>query len=153
MLRTQGPFTGVIGFSQGGFCAGIIASLLEPGRKEAFAKVATESDGIPYPAAFKKVQPIKFSVSIAGYAALNSRYKAFYVPKISEPLLHVNGALDQQVDDRRSRTLINGSTGTEEERVLIHPGAHVVPKTKLYTDAIIMWIRHQLEEADGAVSK
>ncbi|KZF23913.1 hypothetical protein L228DRAFT_255843 [Xylona heveae TC161] len=144
VMRTQGPFAGVIGFSQGGFLAGLIASLLEAGRKEIFDKVETGSGGIPYPAAFVGVQPIKFSVSCCGFAGLSLRYKAFYSPKISVPLLHINGSTDDIVYDKRSRTLIDATTGTEEGKVLIHPGGHIVPMTKLYTDALIMWIRDKL---------
>lgn len=146
LMRTQGPFAGVIGYSQGGFLTGLIASMLEPGREEIFEKVAIESGGIPFPASFKGVEPIKFAISCCGFAGLSPRYKAFYSPKISAPLLHVNGRLDDIVYDKRSRTLIDATTGTEEEKVLIHPGGHTVPTTKLYTDAMIMFIRGKLAE-------
>lgn len=144
IMRSQGPFDGVIGYSQGGFLTGLITSLLEPGRKDVFDRVAREGGGIPYPAAFEAVQPIKFSVSYCGFAGLSPRYKAFYLPKISSPLLHVNGRLDEIVYDKRSRTLIDATTGREEEKVLIHPGGHTVPTTKLYTDAVIMFIKSTL---------
>ncbi len=38
VLAQQGPFDGVIGFSQGGAAAAMLASLLEPGRRQAFVR-------------------------------------------------------------------------------------------------------------------
>ncbi|KAF2716030.1 hypothetical protein K431DRAFT_236294 [Polychaeton citri CBS 116435] len=150
VMKTQGPFTGVIGYSQGGFIAGLIASLLEPGRREAFQHFVDQEDGIPYPEAFRGVEPIRFSISCCGFAGLSPRYKAFYSPKISSPLLHINGALDLQVDDKRSRTLVDATAGEEEEKVLLHPGAHIIPTKRLYTDAMIAWIKRQLVPVDCA---
>ncbi|RAK93376.1 dihydrofolate reductase [Aspergillus costaricaensis CBS 115574] len=144
IMRTQGPFAGVIGFSQGGFLTGLITSLLEPGRKSVFEKAEVESGGIPFPKSFDGVEPIKFSISCCGFAGLNLRYKAFYSPKISGPMLHMNGQFDDVVYYKRSRTLIDATTGAEEEKVLIHPGGHSVPTSKLYTDAMIMFIKGRL---------
>ncbi|GFN10681.1 ovarian cancer-associated protein 2 [Aspergillus tubingensis] len=144
IMRSQGPFAGVIGFSQGGFLTGLITSLLEPGRKSVFEKTEVESGGIPFPKSFDGVDPIKFSISCCGFAGLNLRYKAFYSPKISGPMLHMNGQFDDVVYYKRSRTLIDATTGAEEEKVLIHPGGHSVPTSKLYTDAMIMFIKGKL---------
>ncbi|KAJ5115986.1 hypothetical protein N7456_000334 [Penicillium angulare] len=143
LMKAEGPFAGVIGYSQGGFLTGLISSMLEPGRKQRFEEIEKESGGISFPAAFEDVQPIKFSISCCGFAGLSPRYKAFYSPPISS-LLHVNGRLDDIVYDKRSRTLIDASLGDEEEKVLIHPGGHTVPTTPLYTDAIIMYIKRKI---------
>ncbi|PWY74199.1 dihydrofolate reductase [Aspergillus eucalypticola CBS 122712] len=144
IMRSQGPFAGVIGFSQGGFLTGLITSLFEPGRKSVFEKAEVESGGIPFPKSFDGVEPIKFSISCCGFAGLNLRYKAFYSPKISGPMLHMNGQFDDVVYHKRSRTLIDATTGAEEDKVLIHPGGHSVPTSKLYTDAMIMFIKGKL---------
>jgi hypothetical protein len=42
-LRDEGPFDGVVGFSQGGALAALVASLLEPGRPRAFASRRREA--------------------------------------------------------------------------------------------------------------
>ncbi|KAM3421320.1 hypothetical protein BST61_g1718 [Cercospora zeina] len=48
ILREEGPFDGVVGFSQGGSAAGMLAALLEPGRREAFeALEAAGAMGFP----------------------------------------------------------------------------------------------------------
>ncbi|KAI9656983.1 MAG: hypothetical protein M1831_004531 [Alyxoria varia] len=39
VLKNDGPFDGVMGFSQGGALAGMVASLLESGRKQAFEEL------------------------------------------------------------------------------------------------------------------
>ena len=51
-LEEEGPFDGVIGFSQGGSAAGLIASLLEPGRRQAFEEAANLRGGMKAPAEF-----------------------------------------------------------------------------------------------------
>lgn len=51
-LRTEGPFDGVVGFSQGGFMAGIVASLLEVGRRDAFDALEAQGIGMAFPRCF-----------------------------------------------------------------------------------------------------
>ncbi|KAJ5145789.1 Serine hydrolase FSH [Penicillium bovifimosum] len=51
VLKDSGPFDGVVGFSEGAAAAGMVASLLEENRKDAFAQLEAEG-GIPYPASF-----------------------------------------------------------------------------------------------------
>ncbi|KZF19289.1 FSH1-domain-containing protein [Xylona heveae TC161] len=161
VLKTQGPFAGVIGFSQGGAATGMIASLLEPGRKEAFAELAaatagSEKAGIEFPPEFDPTKtpgfshpPLKFAASYSGFAAPDARYKAFYQPKIYTPLLHVMGSLDTVVEEKRVRTLIDASTGKEEERVIVHPGGHFLPSQKQYVNALIGFIRQSLAKAEA----
>ena len=51
-LKEEGPFDGVIGFSQGGSAAGLVASLLEPGRRRAFEDAARYRGGMKVPESF-----------------------------------------------------------------------------------------------------
>ncbi|KAK3044132.1 hypothetical protein LTS18_002093, partial [Coniosporium uncinatum] len=53
VLKSEGPFDGVIGFSQGAAAAGMLASLLEPGRREAF-EAAQGQGGMRYPESFEE---------------------------------------------------------------------------------------------------
>ncbi len=78
-LDAEGPFAGVIGFSQGGCAAGMVASLLEDGRREAF-EVAGKEGGMAYPASFARLEhpPLKFAVSYSGFAAPHELYRGFY---------------------------------------------------------------------------
>ncbi|KAF2703858.1 dihydrofolate reductase [Pleomassaria siparia CBS 279.74] len=157
-LKTEGPFDGVIGFSQGGACAGMLASLLEPGRREAFEKFYP-SGGMRFPESFEADTgyiegtihpPLKFAVSYSGFAARGlGTYKAFYEPKISTPMLHFLGSLDVVVEEARSLALVEACEKSEG-RVVYHPGGHFLPSSqKAYVAALIGFIKDVLHAAEG----
>ncbi|KAL4892937.1 dihydrofolate reductase [Aspergillus ambiguus] len=149
VLRAEGPFDGVIGFSQGAAMAAMVASLLEPGRKEAFAHFAP-ADGVPFPAAFDGLAhpPFRFALCYCGFRSPGARYRAFYEsPPLRTPVLHVLGTLDAVVDEGRSRALIEACAGDPEKegKVVWHPGGHFLPSQRPYLDAAVQFIREQLE--------
>jgi len=157
VIRAQGPFDGVIGFSQGGAAAGMVASLLEPGRRDAFAD-AQNRGGMPYPPSFEEdcgmveeaVQPpMKFSVSYSGFGATtNALYTAFYEPKIKTPMLHFLGSVDTVVEEARSLRLVDSceeGRGEDGRRVVYHPGGHFLPSSqKEYVAALVGFIRETM---------
>ncbi|KAJ5087949.1 Serine hydrolase FSH [Penicillium angulare] len=128
VLKDSGPFDGIIGFSQGGALAAMITSLLEENRKDGFAR-ATEENALVYPASFADLDhpPLRFFVSIAGYAALHPAYRAFYETPIQTPSLHLLGSMDTVVDETASTTL---SEKCENSIVVWHPGGHTIPNGK-----------------------
>lgn len=163
VLRTEGPFDGVIGFSQGASAAAMMASLLElPERKETFDRFRQEIENeyaIPFPGEElifvqepgKKEQNqlprLKFAICYSGFVAPGNRYRAFYEqPKIATPVLHVIGSLDAVVDESRTRALIDACEGTYDEktrlgRIVLHPGGHFVPSQKPYLDTVTGFIK------------
>ncbi|KAL1851890.1 hypothetical protein Plec18170_006193 [Paecilomyces lecythidis] len=170
VLRTEGPFDGVIGFSQGAALAAMVASLLEqPSRKEAFryfsdAKTASEGfdlppsaattgvKGIEFPESFESEvvshPPLKFALCYSGFRAPGPRYRGFYEhPAIQTPVLHVLGSLDSVVEESRSRALIEACAGEPEKegKVVWHPGGHFLPSQRTYLDAAVLFIRKCLE--------
>ncbi|GFF27212.1 dihydrofolate reductase [Aspergillus udagawae] len=162
VLREEGPFDGVIGFSQGAAMAAMVASLLEPGRKQAFEhfadpKVASEGSevkepvaGVAYPASFEEAghPPLKFALCYSGFRSPGPRYRPFYEnPPIQTPILHVLGSLDAVVDDTRSRALVEACAGDPEKegKVVWHPGGHFLPSQRPYLDAAVRFIKEQLE--------
>ncbi|KAJ5162153.1 hypothetical protein N7492_007545 [Penicillium capsulatum] len=160
VLSDEGPFDGVIGFSQGAALAGMVAGLLEPGRKEAFDQFTKEeaegAAGIPFPAAFASREfqhpPLKFALCYSGFRAPGPRFRGFYEnPSIQTPLLHVLGSLDAVVDEGRSRALIDACAGNPEKEGLVvwHPGGHFLPSQRPYLDAAVQFIRGQLERSNG----
>ncbi|KAJ5613763.1 hypothetical protein N7528_007417 [Penicillium herquei] len=159
VLKEEGPFDGVIGFSQGAAMAGMVASLLEPSRKEAFAHFAAnegEEKGLQFPASFSAAgfshPPLKFAVCYSGFRAPGARYRGFYEnPSIQTPLLHVLGTLDAVVDHSRSQALVDACAGDPEKEgnVVWHPGGHFVPSQRPYLDAAVQFIRKQLENSNG----
>lgn len=142
VLKAEGPFDGVIGFSQGGALAGMVASLLEPGRIEAFASNVTNG-GMPFPASFEDEEassgyvtelvhaPLKFAVSYSGFgASTNVKYASFYEPKIATKMLHFLGQVDTVVEESRSLRLVDAcveGAGEGAKRVVYHPGGHFLP--------------------------
>ena len=78
MLRKEGPFAGVLGFSQGAAAAAMVTSLLEPGRRGVF-NAAQPHGGMEYPASFVQQDsehgnglihpPLRFGAAYSGFAA------------------------------------------------------------------------------------
>lgn len=154
-IEESGPFDGCIGFSQGAGFAGILASIFETGREEAFEK-AQEKGGMAYPESLAHVTqpPLKFAVSYAGFVATaNDLYQAFYEPKISTPMLHFLGSVDSVVEEARSLKLVDACvTGRGVEggvaRVVYHPGGHVLPSSpKQYVMALVSFIKESVDPA------
>lgn len=162
VLKSEGPFDGVIGFSQGGALAGMLASLLEPGRREAF-EAAMAKGGMRHPESFEEDTgymvdaihpPLKFAVSYSGFgASTNALYQAFYDPKIKTPMLHFLGSVDTVVEEARSLRLVDAcenGRGVNGERVVYHPGGHFLPSSqKQFVGALVAFIRDQMVEAEG----
>lgn len=169
VIKTAGPFDGVIGFSQGAALAAMLASLLEgPARKRAFD--TTAGGGMGYPACFLTktttaargddgegegergggggcmIQPpLKFAVCYSGFRAPpGRRYGAFYEPRIQTPILHVLGQVDVVVEEARARELVGVCEGGG--RVVVHPGGHFVPSQRPWLDAVVGFVRERMEE-------
>ncbi|KAH7078405.1 serine hydrolase-domain-containing protein [Paraphoma chrysanthemicola] len=163
VLKTQGPFDGVVGFSQGGACAAMLASLLEPGRREAF-EAQYPNDGMRFPESFEADTgyvegvihaPLKFAVSYSGFAARGKNpYHAFYEPKIKTPVLHFLGTQDVVVEEARSLALVEACEHRDEKYVVYHPGGHFLPSTqKASVNALIGFIKEVLHGEDGDKKK
>ncbi|KAA8645688.1 hypothetical protein EYZ11_005255 [Aspergillus tanneri] len=152
VLRDDGPFDGVIGFSQGAAMAAMVASLLELGRKEAFAKFAQDDDRVfSFPTSFDGLAhpPFRFALCYSGFRSPGARYRGFYEnPALRTPVLHVLGSLDAVVEEARSRLLIEACEGDPEKegKVVWHPGGHFLPSQRPFLDAAVRFIRDQLEK-------
>lgn len=149
-IEGVGGVDGVVGFSQGGAAAGIVASLLEGGRKEALEKhKANVASALEYPKGWddlrKNYGQLKFAVSYSGFFALGERYEALYKPKISTPVLHVIGSLDSVVEESRTKGLVERCVGGEE-RMVMHPGGHFVPVGKEMGGVLVGFIRKVIKE-------
>jgi len=160
-MAREGPFDGVIGFSQGGAAAGMVAALLEEGRRAAF-ETAQSKGGIRFPDSFTKDSgyieetvhaPLRFAVSYSGFgASTNALYQAFYEPKIKTPMMHFLGSLDTVVSEERSLRLVEAcENGRGKEggvqRVVYHPGGHFLPSSqKQYVAALVAFIREVMSE-------
>ncbi|KIW04075.1 uncharacterized protein PV09_04892 [Verruconis gallopava] len=156
VLKAEGPFDGVIGFSQGGALAGMLASALEPGRREAFEK-AQAHGGMRFPEALEEDTgfvtdvvhpPFKFAVSYSGFGAGNNAlYRAFYEPKIKTPMLHYIGTMDTVVEEKRSLRLADACEDRGKEgRIVYHPGGHFLPSSQRQVVApLLAFIKETVE--------
>jgi hypothetical protein len=159
-MKAEGPFDGVLGFSQGGALAGMVTSLCEPTRREAF-DAAEARGGMPWPKSFISDDsqnsaihpPLRFGVSYSGFAASNNPlYAPFYEPKIATPVCHFIGSVDTVVSEERSLQLLEGCAdgkGSESQvpKLIYHPGGHFLPSGQAYVTALASFIRSVLEPA------
>lgn len=168
VLKSSGPFDAVLGFSQGGALAGMLASLLEAGRPGAF-EAAQSRGGMRYPDSFVQDSgfieeavhpPLKFAVSYSGFgASTHELYQAFYAPKITTPMCHFLGSVDTVVSEDRSLRLVEACVdGKGKEggvpRVIYHPGGHFLPSSqKQYVAALVAFIREVFGESAGTGKK
>ncbi|KAK6369731.1 Family of serine hydrolases 3 [Exophiala oligosperma] len=149
VLETEGPFDGVIGFSQGAAMATMVASLLEgESRKKAFEQARSKSPlAIPYPMSFERLNhpPLKFGAAYCGFRAPGERYRGFYeAPHVQTPFIHFIGSLDSVVEEARTQALVDATGGEGKTQVIMHPGGHFVPSGKQYLDTIAAFIREKM---------
>ncbi|MCJ1304084.1 hypothetical protein MMC08_006896 [Hypocenomyce scalaris] len=145
-IREEGPFDGVVGFSQGACAAGMVAALLEGKMRIQGFERAEKGGGLPYPSSFRKTtdtaeliqSPLKFAIIYSGFAAPSELYSGFYDPPITTPMLHFIGSLDSVVDEGRSRKLVEACAG--EEKVVVHPGGHFVPSQKAFLETAVGFV-------------
>ncbi|KAL8671670.1 MAG: hypothetical protein Q9168_003818, partial [Polycauliona sp. 1 TL-2023] len=152
MIAEEGPFDGVIGFSQGACAAAMVASLLEPGRRDAFASTSSKANEVetePFPSSFESLHkpPLKFAMIYSGFIAPGNRYINFYRPSLKTPTLHFLGALDGVVEEGRSQGLIKVCEGA---KVVTHPGGHFLPSQRPWLDAAVGFVKECLEQVTGS---
>ncbi|KAL8704225.1 MAG: hypothetical protein Q9201_002602 [Fulgogasparrea decipioides] len=156
-IQNEGPFDGVLGFSQGACAAAVVASLLEPGRQDRFLSFSGDrKTQEAFPESFVSATdpkggaiqpPLKFAIIYSGFRAPGARYAAFYDPPLSTPTLHFLGAVDCVVEEARSRALIEVC---EDAKVVVHPGGHFLPSQRPWLDAAVGFVRECLESKGDA---
>lgn len=151
-IKRADGIDGVAGFSQGAAAAALVASLLDPGREEAFAeyrKKEGNSEALAYPESWKELREmhpggLRFAALYSGFFAPNPLYGAFYEPKIAAPTLHFIGSLDTVVEESRSLALVDACEGGREKTVY-HPGGHFVPAGKEWGSVLVGFIKQCVE--------
>lgn len=132
ILKRDGPFDGVIAFSQGTILAAILASLLEgQTRVDAFHRASQISPHImPYPDTFINLRhpPFKFGILYAGRVG-TTRYSDWLYedPLIDTPFCHFVGKWDPMVDHEERDAVLAKLSGSKESRTIVHVGGHFVP--------------------------
>ncbi|KAK4157404.1 serine hydrolase FSH [Chaetomidium leptoderma] len=137
----EGFVDGVVGFSQGGCMAGMLASAMEEGREvvvpeehQGWLRAVREANG---------GRALKFAVIYSGFYAVPQDLAWLYAPKIKTPTLHFLGSLDTVVCESRSQGLLERC---EDPMVLTHPGGHHVPVSKEWVMPLAGFVKKCLEE-------
>ncbi|KDN72193.1 putative serine hydrolase [Colletotrichum sublineola] len=144
-----GGVDGVLGFSQGGAFAALLAAMLEtPHRADdkipevlrAPIQALREANG---------GRPLKFAVVYSGFYAPPEELRWAYDPKIKTPTLHFLGSLDTVVEESRSQGLVDRC---EDPMVVVHPGGHYVPISKEWAMPLIGFIKKIADEESAKSS-
>ncbi|XP_076024687.1 esterase OVCA2 [Genypterus blacodes] len=103
-VKAQGPFDGILGFSQGAALVAMLCSLQEQNQEPDFC--------------------FRFAILVAGFCSACTEHQRFYSAPLQIPSLHVFGLEDRVIPDNMSRELLPSFL---DSQVLIHPGGHFVP--------------------------
>ncbi|KAF8419647.1 dihydrofolate reductase [Tirmania nivea] len=142
-ISKEGPFDGVLGFSQGAAAAGVLASLLEPVRRSA---PALPND---WPQPPESQPQLAFAICYSGFKAPYKQYDLIYEPKIETPVMHFIGSLDTVVDKERSLAL---ARACRKAKLVYHPGGHFLPGGKAFLGAVVGFIVECLKAREQAAA-
>ncbi|CCE63893.1 hypothetical protein TPHA_0G00570 [Tetrapisispora phaffii CBS 4417] len=124
LVIQEGPFIGVVGFSQGAGVAGYLATN--------FNELLNLTD---------EQQPLlKFIMLFSGFRLLPQQYQAQYDNNlITIPTLHVQGTLDTITEFSRVEELYN-SCDMQKRTFLKHGGGHYIPNSKGFLKKVTEWL-------------
>ncbi|XP_034130656.1 esterase GA18864 [Drosophila guanche] len=120
--KTQGPFQGLLGFSQGACFVGLICGLAK-----------------------KKLTSIRpeFAVLSSGFVSGSLVHMSAYEEPISIPTLHIYGLTDEIIPKDMSASLASHFKNVE---VLEHSGGHYFPATAQQKQTYINFFQDRLQE-------
>ncbi|KAH8650369.1 serine hydrolase-domain-containing protein [Tricladium varicosporioides] len=127
VIRTAGPFIGVVGFSAGAATAHTLVSLAERrASPELMQSFQIDSSLLP--------PPFHFAICSSGFILSHPQYKSLYYPRIKTPVLHFIGNFDPIIPEDHTLKL----AGRCKNRLIVHhPGAHFVPRGTIFQKAMI----------------
>lgn len=148
-----GSVDGVVGFSQGGALAAMLAAALEylddGKRREPPSSSSTSADNDGEWSWVQSLREanggrqLKFAVIYSGFFAPPANLQWLYEPKIKTPTLQFIGSLDTVVEEGRSRGLVARS---EDPVVVVHPGGHYVPVNREWVMPLVGFVRKCCED-------
>jgi dienelactone hydrolase len=141
ILDKEGPFDGIIGFSQGGSVGPLIAAFLERPK-------------LSRPRNFTTMHgPLKLVVSYSGYHEDDARLQKYYKQKIKTPILHFISSTDPVMAEERCFRLVRRCEDPDD-RVIVYRGSgfHRVPATRMTAQALSRFLTEVLdiEEDSGS---
>ena len=112
LCREQGPFDGVLGFSQGASLAAILAASLEHPERTPETSEPIQN------------KPFRSVISVSGFRPADPKFDSLFRDQIQTPVMLIVGANDSIVTSERSQTLVERCANI---RVVRHPGEHYLP--------------------------
>ncbi|KAI0195683.1 serine hydrolase-domain-containing protein [Xylaria flabelliformis] len=157
-IQDAGGVDGVIGFSQGGCMAALVAAALEhphhtPSSSTPSPDSSSETPDWSWLSALRTAnadRPLKFCVVYSGFWAPPQGLQWLYEPAITTPTLHFLGGLDTVVEEKRSQALIERC---RDPMVLTHPGGHYVPVARDWVMPLAGWLRQRCVAASDEAVK
>lgn len=121
----NGPFEGLIGFSQGAGVGGYLMTDFN-----VILNLTPEQQ-----------PPFKFFISFSGFKFQPIKYQSQYANHpISVPSLHVQGELDTVTESDKVQGLYEACT-PETRTFMSHSGGHYVPNSRGFAKKIIEWLK------------
>lgn len=135
ILDQQGPFEGIIGFSQGGSVGSLLAAFLERPRASRPSNLTTNHG------------PIRLVVSYSGYHEDDARLQKYYDQKIKTPIIHFISSTDPVMEEERCFRLVRRCEDPDD-RVIVYTGSgfHRVPATKMTAQALSRFLTDVLDD-------
>lgn len=146
-IREAKGIDGVLGFSQGGCAAGILAAAMETNRVPPTDASVYGWDWVEEVRAANNHKPLRFAVIYSGFHAPPAELQWLYKPGIATPTLQYIGGLDTVVDETRTQELVDHS---QDPAVLKHPGGHYVPINKEWVMPLVAFVKKHSEEITEA---
>ncbi|KAI0403859.1 serine hydrolase FSH [Xylaria palmicola] len=150
-IREAGGVDGVMGFSQGGCMAALVAAALErPHHSPPPPSSPSAAAWLDDLRAANGGRPLGFAVVYSGFHATPADLQWLYEPVLATPTIHFLGGLDTVVEEKRSRALIERC---RDPTVLTHPGGHYVPVARDWVIPLAGWLRQRCVEAADEVKE
>jgi hypothetical protein len=155
LLKTEGPFDGVIAFSQGTIIGAILASLLQgTARRKAYESAAQHrtTPTFRYPDSFSDLDhpPLKFALFYASQVGMGAYSDWLYEsPRIETRFCHFFGSLDSMVSHEQRDVVSVKLGGGEGSRLVFHDGGHFVPMDSGNIEVAARFVEGCMWAADG----
>ena len=122
-FEEQGPFDGILGFSQGTAMAAVLCALKNQGKPE------------------NAWLNFKFAILVSGFKPRAKELAEIFSVPLDVPSLHIIGDTDVKVAPEKSVDLMTSFSAPEIYR---HPGGHYVPSDPATRDAIVAFVSKYL---------
>lgn len=138
ILDKEGPFDGIVGFSQGGSVGSLVAALLERPKSVRPSNFTTTHGSL------------RLVVSYSGYHEDDTRLQKYYSPKIRTPILHYISSTDPVMAEERCFRLVRRCEDPDD-KVVVYTGSgfHRVPATRMTAQALSRFLVEVLDSEDG----